>query len=277
MQEDKIKYTITPPRGLISINLEELYRYKELLYIFVWRDIKVRYKQTAIGILWAILQPLLAMVIFSVFFGRLAKVPSDGVPYPIFVYVGLLLWNYYSTGLTSSSNCLIENESIIKKVYFPRIILPISANATPLVDFFFSFIVLIGLMFYYHYTPHLIGVLLLPVLLIVSLLSSAGLGLFLSAANAKYRDVKYVVPFFVQLLMYVTPVIYPASIIPSSYQWIAFINPMAGVITIARNSILGTASIDYYLLLSTFVISALIFIFGIMYFRRTERFFADVL
>ena len=277
MQTSNYYQEIVPPKSLISIDFNELWKFRDLFYIFVWRDIKVRYKQTVLGILWAIFQPLFTMLIFTIFFGRLAKVPSDNIPYPIFVYTGLLLWNYFSTSLTNASNCLIENEGIIKKVYFPRLILPFSATITPVIDFCFALIILFILMLFYHFTPGIIGIIIIPVLLIISFLSAAGLGLFCSAVNVKYRDVRYILPFFIQLFMFITPVIYPISIIPQKFQWLIFLNPMAGVITLARSSLLHTAIIDWRLL-GVSLISAIILLFlGINYFRKTERFFADIL
>lgn len=271
-------YLILPPRGLINIDLPEIWRFRDLLYIFTWRDIKVRYKQTILGIAWAIMQPLLTMVIFTLFFGRLMKVPSQDIPYPIFVYTGLLLWNYFHTALTNISNSLIDNENIIKKVYFPRLILPISAAITPLVDFGFAFIVLFGLMFIYSYTPSWTGILLIPVLLILTFGCALGLGLFLSAVNAKYRDVRYILPFFTQLLLFVTPVIYPLSIIPERWQWLALLNPLAGIITTTRDSLLGQLATDWWHPLGISILIVLGFlVVGIAYFRKTERFFADEL
>ncbi|PIT97163.1 phosphate ABC transporter permease, partial [Candidatus Berkelbacteria bacterium CG10_big_fil_rev_8_21_14_0_10_41_12] len=240
-----MRYEITPPKGLVNINLSEIWRYRDLLYILVWRDIKVRYKQTVVGVVWAIFQPLLTMIIFSVLFGRLAKLPSEGVPYPVFVYTGLLLWNYFSSSLANSSESLISNDAIIKKVYFPRILLPGSTVVTPAVDFVISFIIFLALMFYYHFTPSAVGLLLIPVLLLITMISSLGLGLFLSSLNIKYRDVRHILPFFIQILMYITPVIYPVSIIPANFQWIAYLNPMSGVITLARSLLLHTSSVDW--------------------------------
>ena len=277
MENKSITYTITPPRGFVNINLPELWRYRDLLYIFVWRDIKVRYKQTILGILWAIFQPFITMVIFSVFFGKLAKVPSDNIPYPVFVYSGLLLWNYYSTSLTNASNSLVENESIVKKIYFPRLILPLSATATPIIDFCFAFIILIGIMIYYHIYPNPLNLLLIPILLIISYISAAGLGLFLSAVNVKFRDVRYILPFFIQTLMFITPVIYPSSIVPQKYQWLINLNPMTGVISTARTALLQNGSINWQQLGISLLIGVIVLIFGITYFRKTERFFADIL
>lgn len=270
-------YVIKPYSGLIKIDFTELWRYRDLFYIFVWRDIKVRYKQTFLGITWAIFQPLLTMIVFTIFFGRLAKVPSDNIPYPIFVYTGLLLWNYFSTGLTNLSNCLVENEGIVKKIYFPRLILPFATTITPTIDFIFAQIILFVLMFYYHFAPGIYGILLIPVLLFGSFISAIGLGLFLSAINVKYRDVRYALPFFIQLLMFITPVIYPVSIIPVQFQWIAYLNPMTGVISLSRSSLLQTAMVDTKLLIISIVSSIIILLLGITFFRKTENFFADIL
>ena len=277
MSNNSNEYTIRPPKGLVEVNLPEIWKYRELLYIFAWRDIKVRYKQTVLGIAWAIFQPFVTMVIMSVIFGRLAGVPSEGIPYPIFLYTGLLIWNYFSSALTSASDCLVNNEGIIKKVYFPRLILPLSTAVTPLVDFCFAFLVLIGMMVYFQYTPTLLGIVFLPILLLITLLSASGLGFFLASVNVKFRDVRYILPFFIQILLYVTPVIYPLSIVPEQYRWILSLNPMAGVISFARATILGSGSIDWLHLGYSALASVIIVILGIAYFRKTERFFADIL
>lgn len=274
---DKFYYEITPPKKLVNINLPEIWRFRDLLYIFVWRDIKVRYKQTAIGVIWAIFQPLFTMLIFTVFFGRLAKMPSDGVPYPIFVYAGLLLWNYFSVALTNASDSLVANESIVKKVYFPRLILPLSTTVTPVIDFLLALVVLFGLMAFYHFVPNLIGIILMPFLLLISLLSAWGLGVFLASVNVKFRDVRHALPFFIQLMLFLTPVIYPVSLIPAKYQWIVYLNPMSGVIQTARTSLLGSGPVDWGILFISFAISLALVAGGIYYFRKTERFFADVL
>ncbi len=268
--------TIKPKKGWVGVNVKELWRYRELFFIFVWRDIKIRYKQTAIGVLWAILQPFLLMVVFSIFFGSFAKMPSNGVPYPIFVFSGLLFWNYFSVSLTNASDSLVSNENILKKIYFPRLILPLSPTMTPLVDFAIAFIVLIGMLFYYHFTPTLIGIVILPLLLFTSFLSASGLGMFLAAINVRYRDIRYALPFFIQSLLFVTPVIYPTSIVSSQYQWILKLNPMTGIIEAARAGIVGGKQIDFTLLAISGIIAAAIFLFGIFYFRKTERIFADV-
>ena len=269
--------TIIKPKKTFSWkDIKELWQYRELLFFFTWRDLKVRYKQTAIGVGWAIFQPLTTMIIFSIFFGKLAKMPSDGIPYPIFVYVGLLVWQFFSNSLLDTSNCLITNQSIVTKVYFPRLILPISSVLTKLVDFFIASIVLVGMMVYYQFTPHLIGLLILPILLVISFFAAIGGGLFLASINVKYRDVRYILPFFIQLLMFLTPVIYPASI-AGRYSWILAINPMTGVIRAAHAAILGTTPINWLLLSISFVVTVLMFVVGLIYFKKTERYFADII
>lgn len=276
MRSDHSSITIIKPQsGWIKINFKELWRYRELFYIFVWRDIKVRYKQTAIGIIWAVLQPFMMMVIFSIFFGRLAKIPSGDIPYPVFVFAGLLFWNYFSTSVSSASNILIEQENMIKKIYFPRLILPISSALTPIVDFCIAFAVLLGIMAYYQYFPSIIGIFAVPILLLTAFLSASGMGFFLSAINVKYRDVRYALPFFVQILMFLTPVIYPVNIISPNYQWIMALNPMTGIIESARALIFQTA-INPQIIIISFISAIVIFFFGIFYFRKTERFFADI-
>ncbi len=270
-------YQIVPPKRWLNLNLNEIWRFRELLYIFVWRDIKVRYKQTALGVAWAIFQPLVTMIIFTLFFGRLAKVPSENIPYPIFVYTGLLFWNYYSTALSNATNSFIENENIIKKIYFPRLILPLSTVATPAIDFIFAFLVLVGLMIFYHYTPNLIGLLAIPFLLLLAFVAVSGLGLFLASVNVKFRDVRYILPFFIQMLLFVTPVIYPVSIVPDRFQWVLYLNPMTAVITMARSFLLGTGAIDWSLVGISVLASLFLFTLGLLYFQKTERFFADVI
>jgi len=268
--------TVIRPKRLFHLrDLKEIWQYRELLYFFTWRDLKVRYKQTAIGVAWAILQPLMTMVVFSVFFGSLAKIPSDGVPYPIFVYVGLLFWQFFSSALSDTSMTLIANQAIITKVYFPRLILPISSVMTKLVDFLIASLILIGLMAYYGYMPHLSGFLLIPLLLIITFMASVGGGLFLAAINVKYRDIRYALPFFIQILMFVTPVIYPASI-AGKYSTILALNPMMGVIQNARAALLGTAPINWTLIGISFIACLILLLIGIYVFKKVERYFADI-
>ena len=202
MQRPKKK--IIRPKKAFNIldDIKEIWRYRELMYFFTWRDVKVKYKQTAIGVIWAILQPFMAMVVFSVFFGNFIKVPSEGIPYPIFVYTGLLLWNFFSSSLGAVSGSLVGNQAIITKVYFPRLIIPISAVITNLIDFAIASVILVGLMFYYGYLPNIIGILILPLLVLISFIAALGLGLFLASINVKYRDVRYVLPYFIQMLLF---------------------------------------------------------------------------
>ena len=269
--------TIIRPKKTFSVNdLREIWQYKELLYFFTWRDLKVRYKQTAIGASWAVLQPFMAMVVFSVFFGGLAHMPSDGVPYPIFVYTGLLFWQFFSSSLGDVSGSLISNKAIVTKVYFPRLILPLAVVATNFVDFCIASVVLVGLMFYYGFFPHLIGLLIIPFLLVITFFAALGGGLVLATINVKYRDVRYVLPYFIQMLLFVTPVIYPSSI-AGKYSWILAINPMTGVIKAARAIILGTEPINWLLLTLSFVAVFILLIIGVVMFKKMEHYFADII
>lgn len=268
--------TVIRPKKTFSLrDLQEVWQYRELLYFFSWRDFKVRYKQTVIGVGWAIFQPFITMVVFTVFFGGLLKIPSDNIPYPIFVYTGLLFWQFFSSALSDTSTVLVANQSIITKVYFPRLILPFASVASKFVDFFIASLILVGMMFYYHYTPHLSGLLILPVLLLITFMASVGGGLFLAAMNVKYRDVRYALPFFIQILMFLTPVIYPASI-AGKYSWILAINPMTGVIQAARAALLGTAPVNWILISDSFAACAVLMVVGVIYFKKVERYFADV-
>lgn len=270
------KIKIIKPKKTFSIEaFKEVWEYRELLYFFAWRDIKVRYKQTAIGVLWAILQPFLTMIVFSVFFGKMAQMPSDGVPYPIFVYTGLLIWQFFSSSLTDVSNCLVSNQAIVTKVYFPRLILPIAAVVTKFVDFFIASLILIGMMFYYGYVPNLVGLLILPLLLLISFIAALGGGLVLAAVNVKYRDVRYALPFFIQIMLFVTPVIYPASI-AGKYSKLLALNPMTGVIKAARAALLGNAPINWLLLGISAATCLCVLVIGVVYFKKTERYFADI-
>lgn len=268
---------IRPKNKWWELNLKEIWLFRDLFYFFTWRDVKVKYKQTAVGALWAIFQPFITMIIFTVFFGRLAKLPSDGIPYPIFVYIGLLFWTLFSTSLSSVSNSFIENEKIVTKIYFPRIILPVSSIFTNIVDFLVASVILVGMMFYYHYTPTLMGIFLVPILLLMTIFSTLGVGLLFASLNVKYRDVRFVLPFFIQLLLFITPVIYPVSIVSEKYRWILGLNPMAGVIGAARAGILSVGQINW-LLLGVSVLSMLVYcLMGYFYFKKVERYFADVI
>ena len=266
---------IEPKKGWIHFNLKEVWKYRELFYFLTKRDIKVRYKQTVLGGLWAIIQPVFAMIVFTLFFGRLAKLPSDGIPYPIFVYAGLLPWTYFANALSASGNSLVGNANLITKVYFPRLIIPASSSLSGLLDFFLAMIVLGVLMIYYQFLPG-IGILLFPVLVALTFMCAVGVGLWLSALNVEYRDIRYAIPFIIQLWMFVSPVIYPVSIVKEKYQWLLALNPMGGVIKAYRTSLLGHMPIDWFLLSVSSIIITFLFLSGLYYFRRIEKNFADV-
>jgi lipopolysaccharide transport system permease protein len=274
--ETKPYLIIKPKKGWQLIDFKELVEYRDLFYFLVARDVKVRYKQTVLGGLWAIIQPLFLMVIFTLFFGYLAKVPSDGVPYPIFNYTAMVAWSYFASAITFSSNSLVQETALISKVYFPRMIVPLAPIIAFLLDFAVSLIILIGMMFYYRVYPTIM-VLFLPLLLLLMMLTASGVGMFLAAVNAKYRDVRYTISFLVQFWMFASPVVYPASIIPAKYHLIYAINPMAGVIEGFRSALLGTVAFPTDMLLVSTVVSVILLIFGALYFRRTERYFADVI
>jgi lipopolysaccharide transport system permease protein len=266
---------IEPKKGWIAFDLREIWKYRELFYFLTKRDIKVRYKQTVLGGLWAIIQPVFIMIIFTLFFGRLAKVPSDGIPYPIFVYAGLLPWTYFANALTASGNSLVGSANLITKVYFPRLIIPASASLAGLVDFFIAMLVLGFLMAYYQFLPSY-GILLFPALVALTFLCAVGVGLWLSALNVEYRDIRYAIPFLIQIWMFVSPVIYSVSIVGENYRWLLAINPMGGVINAFRASLLGHQPVDWFLLgISAAIILFLLFS-GMYYFRRMEKTFADV-
>jgi lipopolysaccharide transport system permease protein len=266
---------ITPPRGWLDLNLKELWEYRELLYFFVWRDIKVRYKQTIIGAGWAIIQPFFTMVVFSLFFGLLAKIPSEGLPYPIFYYSALLPWMYFANALNGATNTMIEHQRVITKVYFPRLILPLAAVLAGLVDFGIAFLILIGMMLFYGVVPTA-AILLLPFFLLLAVATALGAGLWLSALNAVYRDVRYAVPFLVQFWMFASPVAYPSSLIPERWRWLYGLNPMAGVIEGFRWALIGQGSPPNVLLLISVAAVLLVLLGGIIYFQRMESTIADV-
>ena len=266
---------ITPPRAGLDLNLRELWAYRELLYFFVWRELKVRYKQTVIGAGWAIIQPLFTMLVFSLFFGVLAKIPSEGIPYPIFYLSALLPWMYFANALTHSTNAIVEHQRVITKVYFPRVLLPLAAVLAGLVDLAIGFLLLIGLMFIYGVAPTP-AVLLLPVLLLLAVATALGAGLWLSAWNAMYRDVRYIVPFLVQFWMFASPVVYPSSLVPERWRWLYGLNPMAGVIEGFRWALTGQGQPPGIVLLASAAVVLLVLFAGLIYFRNTEDTIADV-
>lgn len=268
-------YEIRPVRKL-SLGLKELWKFRELFYFFTWRDIKVKYKQTTLGIAWAILQPFLMMIVFSLFFGRSLNVPSDNIPYPIFVFSGLLLWNVFSSGLSNAANSMVANANIIKKIYFPRLIIPISAILVALFDFIMAFTIYICLLIYYHHSFSLMIMLYLPLSIIITVLSTFGIGTFIAALNVKYRDFRYVIPFLIQLLLFLTPVIYPVSVI--KYKWLQnllSLNPVAGAIDLLRSTV-TYSPVNWQLVCMSSFISIALFIVGLFYFRKTEYYFADL-
>jgi len=267
---------IKPSRGWIALGIRELWEYRELLFFLFWRDIKVRYKQTFFGATWAILQPFLTMVVFSIFFGRLAQIPSDDIPYPIFAYCALLPWQLFAYALTESSSSLVTNQQLITKVYFPRLVIPISSVFAGLVDFCIAFVVLIGMMFYYGISLTA-AVLTLPFFVLLAVLTSLSIGFWLSALNVQYRDVRYTIPFLAQLWFFATPVVYPSSLIPEPWRAIYGINPMAGVVEGFRWALLGKTELHVPLLVVSCLVVLLLFVGGLYYFRRMERTFADII
>jgi lipopolysaccharide transport system permease protein len=266
---------IQPSKGWVSLKLGELWEYRELLYFLTWRDVKVRYKQTALGAAWAIIQPLFTMLVFSLFFGRLAKVPSDGIPYPIFSFAALVPWTFFANGLTQSSNSLVSSSNLITKVYFPRLVIPISAVISGVVDFALAFVVLIVMMAYYHVAPTW-NAFLLPVFLLLAFITSLGVGLWLSALNVEYRDVRYVLPFVVQFWMFATPIAYPSTLLHEPWRTIYGVNPMVGVIEGFRWALLGTHTTPGPMVGVSIFASLVILVGGAFYFRRMEKTFADV-
>jgi lipopolysaccharide transport system permease protein len=266
---------IRPSRGWAALDLADLWQYRELIYFLTWRDIKVRYKQTVLGGAWAILQPFLTMVVFSVFFGRLAGIPSDGLPYPIFAYCALLPWQLFAHALTESSNSLVANERLITKVYFPRLVVPISAVLAGLLDFLVAFVVLIGMMMYYHIRPTA-AVWTVPLFLLLAVGAALGVGLWLSALNVQYRDVRYTIPFLTQFWLFLTPVAYPSTLVPVSWRALYGLNPMAGVVEGFRWALLGKTEGPGALLAVSVTIVVLVLVGGLYYFQRMEQTFADV-
>jgi lipopolysaccharide transport system permease protein len=271
-----IEYEIKP-KSKLSINLKELWEYRELFYFFTWRDIRIKYKQTVLGTLWAIVQPVMMMIIFTVFFGNMLHVPTDNqVPYPIFVFAGLMLWNIFANGLTGAANSMVVSANIIKKIYFPRLIIPFSAILVPLFDFLMSFIVYVALMVYYHFTVQWTFFLYMPLAVLITAMTTFGLGTFMASLNIKYRDFKYIVPYIVQILFFLTPVLYTISIAKELWlQELLSLNPLTGAIHLVRSSITGTQA-DFTLVIKAMLISSFLFLSGIYYFQKTEYYFADL-
>jgi lipopolysaccharide transport system permease protein len=265
---------IEPSRGWFNLRLKELWEYRELLYFFVWRDVKIRYKQTAIGVLWVILQPLLTMIVFTLFFGKLAKMPSQGLPYPVFYFAAVVPWMYFSVALVTATNVVVEHQRMITKVFFPRLILPFSAVLSGLVDFAIGFVVLLIFTVSYGIRPT-VTTLLLPFFLLLAVLTALGVGLWLSALNALYRDVRYLIPFIVQFWMLASPVAYPSSMVPERYRWIYGLNPMAGVIDGFRWALTGKGEAPGSVLIASVVMVCITVFGGLIFFNRMEGTIAD--
>jgi lipopolysaccharide transport system permease protein len=273
---------IRPSHGWAAINLKELWTFRELVYFLTWRDVKVRYKQTALGALWAILQPVLTMVVFTIFFGKMAKIDTNGVPYPIFSYTALLPWGLFTKAISDAGRSLVAHRAMITKIYFPRLSIPISSVLGGIVDFALAFLVLIAMMLYYNYAPgstyHITitpAILTLPLFLLLAILTSLGVGLWLSALNVLYRDVNYILPFLTQFWLFLTPVAYPASMIPGKWQLLYALNPMTAVVEGFRWALLGTSDAPGPMVLISSLIAILVLVTGVYYFRNMERTFAD--
>lgn len=274
-QFDLSTLRIAPSKGWVPLKLSELWEYRELLYFLVWRDIKVRYKQTALGATWAIIQPFFTMVVFSLFFGHLAKMPSDGIPYPIFSFTALVPWAFFANGLSQSSNSLVGSSNLITKVYFPRLIIPLASSFSGVVDFLIAFAVLIVMMLYYGLLPTL-NVLWLPLFFLLAMVTSLGVGLWLSALNVEYRDVRFIVPFITQFWLFVTPIAYPSSLLPEPWHTLYGLNPMVGVVEGFRWALLGTKTAPGPIIAVSSAAAIVILITGAFYFRRMEKTFADI-
>jgi lipopolysaccharide transport system permease protein len=270
-----VEIVITPGRR--RFDLREIWAHRELFYFFAWRDFKIRYKQTVIGAGWAIFQPLLLMVVFTLFFNKVAGISSPSGHYPIFAYTGLLFWNFFSGALQAASNSLVGNQGVVTKVYFPRLIAPLSATIVSLADFFFATTVYIGLMVYYHVAPGLSGVLLVIPMLLITWVAAAGLGTYLAALNVKYRDVRQILPFFVQALLFVTPVIYALSFVPARFREYVYLNPMAGVITAMRAELINQGNVSRTGVALSAATAVVLFACGVFYFERTEARIADII
>ena len=266
---------IEPSRGWVTLKLRELWQYRELWYFLTWRDIKVRYKQTVLGAAWAIIQPFFTMVVFSLFFGKLAGIPSDGIPYPIFSYTALVPWTFFASGLAQSSSSMVGNANLIKKVYFPRMIIPISSVISGAIDFVLAFLVLIGMMLFFKIYPT-VNILWLPLLVLLTFVTSLGVGLWLSAMNVQFRDVRYAVPFLVQFWLFATPIAYPSSLLPEPWRTLYGINPMVGVVEGFRWALLGTDTAPGPIIIVSSLAALALLVGGAFYFRRMEKSFADV-
>ncbi|MCJ7805518.1 ABC transporter permease [Patescibacteria group bacterium] len=277
MKDSEQTIIIQAKTNPLKINWKEIWESRDLFYFLTWRDIKIRYKQTILGVLWIIIQPLVSMVIFTLVFGNFAKIPSDNIPFPIFVFIGLLFWNFFSAALSSSANSLISNENILKKVYFPRLMAPVSSTFAHIVDLIPTLIILLGLLVYYNVrlTPQMMF--FLPVLLFILLVWALGIGMFLAPINAKFRDIRYILPFFIQLGFFVTPVVYPTSFFGGSLRFFRVINPVAEAIEVSRSGFFGTRPMDWFIFGLSTLFVLVTFLIGLYYFRTQEDKFIDIL
>jgi lipopolysaccharide transport system permease protein len=268
-------HVIQPERGWAPVRLMELWEYRELLYFFVWRELKIRYKQTVLGVAWAVIQPFFTMIVFSILFGRLAKVPSDGLPYPVFAFCALLPWQLFAFALTEASNSVVANQRLLTKVYFPRLLMPLCATCVGLADFLVSFVMLLAMMAYYGIAPG-VAALTIPLWTLLAMATALGIGLWLAALNVRYRDIRYTVPFLTQIWMYATPVAYASSLVPQQWRSLYALNPMVGVIEGFRWALLGQTSTSSTTIVISLVAASALLVSGLFYFRRTERTFADI-
>jgi len=266
---------INPSQGWVFPQVRDVWAYRELLYFLVWRDLKVRYKQTVLGVLWAIIQPFFLMIIFSIFFGKLARIPSEGIPYPIFAYAALLPWSYFAKSLNACTESVVGNSHLITKVFFPRLIIPISSVMSGLVDLAISFGILLALMFYYQIVPTSMA-LLLPLFVLMTMATALGAGLWLSALNVQFRDIRYAISFLVQFWFFATPVVYPSSLVPGSWRFLYGLNPMVGVVEAFRGALLGKGQVIEPMFIVSIIVITILLVTGAFYFRRMEKGFADV-
>lgn len=274
--KNNYEVVIKAKKGFFSVNLHEIWEYRELLFFLALRRIKVRYKQTIMGTSWAVLQPFLTMIVFTIIFGKFAKIPSENIPYPIFSYSGLVLWTYFSTSLSQAGNSLVENPILVTKVYFPRIFIPTSSCLAGLVDYGIAMSIIVLMMVYYGFVPN-IKIIIVPLVIFTTFILASGISYWLSSLCVKYRDIKFILPFFTQLLMFTAPVIYPSNIVSEKYRWLLYLNPMTGLINAHRASLLGYKEVNFVTLSVSIIISLFIFVTGIIFLKNTEKGFADLI
>jgi lipopolysaccharide transport system permease protein len=274
--KNNYKVIIKAKKGFFSFDLHEIWEYKEILFFLALRQIKVRYKQTIMGALWAVLQPFLTMIVFTIIFGNFAKIPSENIPYPIFSYSGLVLWTYFSTSLSQAGNSLVDNSNLVTKVYFPRLFIPTSSCLAGLVDYGVAMCIILLMMVYYKFVPN-IKIIIVPLVVFTTFILASGISYWISSICVKYRDIKFILPFFIQLLMFTSPVIYPSNIVSEKYRWLLYLNPMTGLINAHRASLLGYKEVNFTTLSVSIIISFFIFVTGIIFLKNTEKGFADLI